>query len=407
MLFLYIADFIRKEIIILNLFKKFKLKSSSAPLYSPCLTPKSSRDSSHPFSIINSFNIANSNETNFYRTLRDSIPVIDAAISKIIHLVGGFSIHTEDPKADNLLQIFSSSVKVGPSSFGLESFVCSFLDSLLTFGNAIGEIVLNNNMDSIAGLYNADINSVVIKPGNSPIDIDIFVKNPDISISPIKFPYLICFCALNPQPSQIYGTSILKNLPFVSSILLKIYNSIGKNFDRIGNIRFSVNYKSSDDILDKSLSKQRLEKIANEWSSAMSSSDNEKVKDFITNGDIDIKVIGADNQIIDSNIPVRQMLEQIVAKLGIPPFLLGLSWSTSERMSTQQADILTSELNYYRRLLSPIILKIAKTFLYLNGFYYEPFIKWSNINLQDEIEFAKARLYNAQASKIENSLLSK
>ena len=58
-----------------------------------------------------------------------------------------------------------------------------------------------------------------------------------------------------------------------------------------------------------------------------------------------IKVIGADNQVLDSQVPVRQMLEQIVAKLGVPPFLLGLSWSTTERMSAQQADLLTSELS--------------------------------------------------------------
>ncbi len=43
------------------------------------------------------------------------------------------------------------------------------------------------------------------------------------------------------------------------------------------------------------------------------------VKDFVAVGDVDIKVIGADNQIPDSEIPVREMLEQIVAKLGIPP----------------------------------------------------------------------------------------
>ena len=48
------------------------------------------------------------------------------------------------------------------------------------------------------------------------------------------------------------------------------------------------------------------------------------IKDFVAVGDVDIKVIGADNQMIGTEVPVRQMLEQIVAKLGMPPFLLGL-----------------------------------------------------------------------------------
>ena len=77
-------------------------------------------------------------------------------------------------------------------------------------------------------------------------------------------------------------------------------------------------------------------------------------------GDVDIKVIGADNQMIDTEIPVRQLMEQLVAKLSIPPFLLGLNWSTTERMSAQQSDILTSELEYYRRLLEPILREICE-----------------------------------------------
>lgn len=63
---------------------------------------------------------------------------------------------------------------------------------------------------------------------------------------------------------------------------------------------------------------------------------------------------------MDSDIPVRQLLEQIVAKLGLPPFLLGLSWSSTERMSSQQADILTSELEAYRRLLNPMLEQFAR-----------------------------------------------
>ena len=128
------------------------------------------------------------------------------------------------------------------------------------------------------------------------------------------------------------------------------------------------------------------------------------ISDFVSVGDVSIKVIGADNQILDSEIPVRQMLEQIVAKLGIPPFLLGLSWSTTEKMSTQQADILTSELEAYRRILNPIIFKICSMWSKLNGYSDNFEISWSNINLQDEVELANARLTVAKAIEIEKRL---
>ncbi|MBQ3885414.1 MAG: serine/threonine protein phosphatase, partial [Ruminococcus sp.] len=117
--------------------------------------------------------------------------------------------------------------------------------------------------------------------------------------------------------------------------------------------------------------------------------------------DVDIKVIGADNKMFDTNIPVRQILEQLIAKLSIPPFLLGLSWSSTERMSSQQADILTSELEYYRRMLTPVICDIGNSFLCSIGSEASCRVEWDNINLQDESVLAESRLKNAQAREIE------
>ena len=37
-------------------------------------------------------------------------------------------------------------------------------------------------------------------------------------------------------------------------------------------------------------------------------------------GDGSIRAIGADNVMPDCEVPVRQILEQLVAKTGLPPF---------------------------------------------------------------------------------------
>jgi hypothetical protein len=163
-----------------------------------------------------------------------------------------------------------------------------------------------------------------------------------------------------------------------------------------------VTYKPGDG--DKMFSKDRAKEIAAAWSDGMKSSAVGVVKDFVAVGDVDIKVIGADNQLIDTEVPVRQLLEQIVAKLSVPPFLLGLNWSTTERMSSQQADILTSELEYYRRLLTPVLEEICSVFLRLCGSAEGAKVNWGNINLQDEEALARSRLYNAQAREIEEKL---
>ncbi|MDE6658023.1 MAG: serine/threonine protein phosphatase, partial [Oscillospiraceae bacterium] len=155
---------------------------------------------------------------------------------------------------------------------------------------------------------------------------------------------------------------------------------------------------------DMAYARERAEAIAKEWSAGMQASKYGEIRDFVSVGDIDIRVIGAESEMPLTEIPVRQLLEQIISKLSIPPFLLGLNWSSTERMSAQQADILTSELEYYRRLLEPVISKIVKTYLQLNGSFSEINIIWDNINLQDEVELAQARLYHAQAEQLEKNI---
>ena len=144
--------------------------------------------------------------------------------------------------------------------------------------------------------------------------------------------------------------------------------------------------------------------IAREWSGAMEATARGEVRDFVAVGDVEIKVIGADNQFIDTQVPVRQILEQIVAKTGLPPFLLGLSWSTTERMSRQQADILTTELESYRNILTPVAERVCRMALDLQGLPGAVAVDWQSISLQDETEQAQARLTNAQAALIEQQL---
>lgn len=358
------------------------------------------RPQANKFSLLDQYSPLMTTQLRLYDTLREGIPIIDAAILKIIRLIGGFKLVCENKKAEYDLNNFAQTVKVGGISIGLESFISTYLDNLLMYGNAVGEIVLDKSQTQIMGLYNANLNDISITQGKNPLEVNIFTKGIDEKLIPIKNNDFILFTALNPNAGSIYGNSILKGLPFVSSVLLKIFDCVSSNFERIGNLRYAVTYKPSNDSVDRAYAKERAMQIAKEWSEGMAATKNGQVTDFISVGDVSIKVIGADNQMIDTNIPVRQMLEQIIAKLGIPPFLLGLSWSTTERMSKQQSDILTSELNYYRRLLTPIIFKICKTYLRLNGYSHNVEIKWDIINLQDEAEEAKAALYKAQAEKL-------
>lgn len=337
-------------------------------------------------------------EREIYSSLREAVPVIDAAICKIVRLIGKFEIAADNPECQKIADDFVKYVNTNGSSIGLNNFIYGYLDSLLTYGEAVGEMIPDTNGEGIISLYNASLDDVEIKADKSPLDL-IVCRNDSGVITPVKYQNLVLATLLNPKPGTIHGTSILSGLPFVSSILLKIFGSIKTNWERLGDVRFVVTY--NPDSSGGTFTEENARMIADEWKKAMRS---DSVCDFVSVGDVSVKAIGAECQMPDCEIPVRHILEQILAKLGIPPFLLGFSWSSTERMSEQQADILTSELEYYRAVVDPVITKIVAAHLRLNGYNCGFEIVWDDINMQDTVELSQARLNNARAMQIEKDL---
>ena len=359
--------------------------------------PATQTKNRHPFGMIDSYVPLGVPQIRLYYTLREAVPVIDAAIFKIVRLTGGFRAECVDENAQAELDEFVVNVPVGGNRQGLSAFVSSYFEQLLTCGTAVGEIVTDTEGNPRA-LFNAPLENIELKRHRNGFDVDIFVRD-GADLRKVTRPDECLLSVLNPDPGALTGNSLLKGLPFVSSVLLKIFESIGANWERVGNLRFAVTYNPKNDAVDRAYAKDRAPQVAKEWGEAMQSGN--EIRDFVAVGDVQIKVIGADNQLLDSEVPVRQMLEQIVAKTGLPPFMLGLSWSSTERMSAQQADALTSELEAYRKILTPVIGKICNAFLRSRGYNCKVKIIWDDITLQDEVEQSRAMLYRAQAEKIQ------
>ena len=332
-------------------------------------------------------------ERRLYASLRASVPMIDAAIGKIIRLIGKFRIIADDPSAQAAADDFVRGVRVNGSSMGLAAFVNEYLDSLLTYGEAIGEMLLDENQTGVCALYNASLDDVGITSGESPMELIVYRRDAGEN-RPVENRSLVLASLLRQKSGTVRGTPLLEGLPFVSEILMRIFAAVKTNWERVGDMRFAVTY----DPKDGSFSEENAHRIADEWKQAMRS---DRVCDFVASGDVSVKVIGSEAQMPDCEVPVRVMLEQLVAKLGIPPFLLGISWSSTERMSAQQADILTSELEYYRAAVEPVIRRVLTTHLRLAGLHGGFDIEWNDINLQDAVELSQARLNNARALQIE------
>ena len=279
----------------------------------------------HPFGAWDGYVPLHSGETALYRSIREAVPIVDAAILKLIRLVGGVEVEAADPAARAGLRRFLSQVPTGRGQRGLESFLDCYLDSLLTCGRAVGEVVLDRRHREVAALLCANVADIEIREGESPLDFALCARQS--GGEPVELPRqdLLLFTPFQPETDSPYGVSLLRSMPFLTGILLKIYQAIGMNWERMGNVRFAVVYKPGSDGMERAYAQERGMQIAREWSAAMQEGKQGSIRDFVAVGDVDIKVIGADNQVLDSEVPVRQILEELVARTGIPPFLLGLS----------------------------------------------------------------------------------
>ena len=355
------------------------------------------RSEGHPFGVLDRYTPLGGGSVELYRAIREAVPVVEAAVWKLVRLCGGVRPVCRQADAQAQLDAFWQSVNTGWGQRGMQAFLDRYLDDLFTCGHALGEIVLTGDGRDVAAVLCADPDQVEAREGDSPLDFRLCRREVG---EPRELPWqdLLLFTPFQPTSDSPFGVSLMRSMPFLAGILLKIYQAVGQNWERAGNLRFAVICRPGED--EGAFAQERCAQIAQEWSAAMQAGKEGTVRDFVAVGDVEIKVIGADSPVLDSEVPVRQILEQLVARTGIPPFMLGLSWSSTERMSAQQADLLTSEITAIRRSLEPAVRRVCRLWLRLHGWSEDLEVEWEDINLQDLVEEARAELYHAQAEQI-------
>ena len=78
------------------------------------------RDASrHPFSALDGYVPLGRGEQMVYRAIREGIPVVDAAISKLVRLCGGVSVLCRDAAAQEGMERFLRTVPTGRGQRGM------------------------------------------------------------------------------------------------------------------------------------------------------------------------------------------------------------------------------------------------------------------------------------------------
>src|SRR5699024_7088220 len=94
-------------------------------------------------------------ERELYRALRQNVPIIDASLYKLRRLLGDFHVTCRDSRAQEGLEEFLDTVQVNGAGAGAGEFLGIYFEELLTYGTAVGEMVLRGG--KIGALYNAGL----------------------------------------------------------------------------------------------------------------------------------------------------------------------------------------------------------------------------------------------------------
>jgi SPP1 gp7 family putative phage head morphogenesis protein len=340
-------------------------------------------------------------QADFYEFLRETIPVIDAAIWRLVALDGHIVVKGKNAALVKEIQEWIYNVKVNDIQQGLQAFHQGLSNEAFEQGFGLGEFVTDSKRTDIIGLRVADSKTIKFSREEGK-GLRIYQKaNGDQQDRELKTENLLYFCvqAENQNP---YGTPLFRSCEFVSKALVTIQNATKNVWERFGDPSFSVIYKTSKkDGIDLS---ERRKAIADELNTALRAKSEGKSADFVraidTNSEINIQVLGHDGQVLEMEVPARHMLEQIIAKSGLPAWMLGMHWSTTERLSNAEVEVLLADITTRQAAKMPLFYNLVRTLLLLRAKTWKEgdwWLEWGQVNLHDLVQQAQARFLNAQA----------
>jgi len=279
---------------------------------------------------------------------------------------------------------------------------------MLQYGFAAGRIVPDKAQRDIAGLVNLDSREVHVIDDDPPLKRGVGHRPPG-AFEVARIPdALALFSANAAEGDSPYGCGILRSLPFVSHIVLTMERATQQTWERMGAPSYTVTWTPPEGFVDPDGARSRaiMGEIEAGFTEAMQTRhDTGLASDFFAAGDVRVEVIGAASEQLEFRETYRALTEQIVSVTGLPPFMLGLSWASTERMSSQQSEVIIAEIHDLRRELEPMVEQLVDLWLALTRRSGNYRVRWSEVTLQDLSLVAEAQYRQAMALRIETEAL--
>ena len=348
--------------------------------------------------------------TKFYSMIRKTIPLCDVAIIKKLQLIGNVRLDAHGNKA--LQEVFDNlekKIAVNYFEHGINEFVRQLTDAALEAGTGFGEMLPETNLSGIRKLKNAPTEKIkYVKPKNKKDEIIIgYHDESTFKIIPFKNQDFVFNVAFDRRQGSPVGHSMFHSLPFVVNTFQKILNALKNQVWRMGDPSFvfamegvgssATDYATAKKYmrsLEKSViemnKKKRMGQVADVFGVSPGS------------GRFLIQAIGSDVQFIPIEIPVKVILEQIIAKTNFPPFFFGIHWASTYNITRYQSEMIISDVKDMRNTLDIVIDKLLFMETTMRGFSGSQYSwSWGEVNLMDLVEQARARQINALAAEKE------
>lgn len=344
----------------------------------------------------------------FFEFLVESIPVCAAAIKKLTTLDGVPIITGNNEKLVEEIKEWMQHVPVNDMQKGLQAFHQGLSREAFEQGFGLGEYITNKQRNDIIGLRVGD--SKYIKFSRDETGMRIYQKSDnDLMERELNQENLMYF-SIDNENQNPYGTPTLRGCEFVTKIMTTIYNATMNNWERFGDPSYSVIYKTSKK--DGTDLAERRKAIADELDAAVRAKRQGKSADFVRaidiNSELSLSIIGADGQLLDMQVPMQQIVQDICGVTGLPAWMLGYSFSTTERRANFEAEMVLADVAVRQEAKTPHFERLITTMLRLRGRTWKTGdwqLEWKQVNLHDIVAQAQAGFLNAQAEMMKGQAL--
>lgn len=333
---------------------------------------------------------------------RANVPPLKRATEILAGFVGIPTVTVDaSESAAKTLNDWLLSVEYGDGvGYGIQAWVSDLLGQAITYGFAVGEIEATPRRDGVGRLWSYLTPSIGFK--SDPAGALQVTQHTGTGPARLLNPETITRVTHGSRGCDPHGETMFLALLNHCQGLLDIHHAHRATWRRNGIPNFHVNWEPPANFEDPDGSVQSgiRGQMEDAWNGSMKSQVMDgQAKDFFSTGKVTVTCIGADSEVMDIEVSNRTLLELIVSGTGIPPFMFGFSWSTAERMSKQQADMLLATIEECRREVEGAVRRVLDAHIRLSGLRaalgYQ--LTWSDVNLQDRRETAFAEHFEALA----------